>query len=445
MEICEGSLGGYFIVSVSPLHYSKGKLAGGIYIVHDISELRVREDKLGRSEQQIKMKLENIFSPAGKIENLVLADVIDVQVIQSLMNDFYKLANMPIGLNDLKGNVLVSAGWQDICTKFHRVHPETSKYCIESDTKLALAATPKELEMYKCKNNMWDIVTSLMLDGKHVGYVFSGQFFFDDEPTDHEFFRSQARKYDFNEEEYMATLNKVPRLSKKAVDKGMAFLMAFTNTLSQISYSNFKLGRMLGERNALVNALQITEENLKKARDDLEKLVEERTKQLDKAYNSLQESKERLAEAQKMSHIGNWDWDIMTDRSYWSDELHRIFRLDSRKLAPSCKEYLSYVHPKDRGYVENAFNNTIYGKPYSIDHRIILDNGQERTVHIQSEVIFDEKKIPIIVKGIVQDITERKKAEEKIQILANVVESSNDAIITISLDGIISSWNKGAE
>ena len=61
------------------------------------------------------------------------------------------------------------------------------------------------------------------------------------------------------------------------------------------------------------------------------------------------------------------------------------------------------------------------------------------------KVIFDEKNIPIRVKGIVQDITERKKAEEKIQTLANAVESSNDAILTMSLDGIITSWNKGAE
>jgi PAS domain S-box-containing protein len=510
------------------------------------------------------MKLGNIPSPARKIENLVLADIIDVQVIQSLMNDFYKLAHIPIGINDLKGNVLVGAGWQNICTKFHRAHPETSKYCVESDTNLSLVATPGELKLYKCKNNMCDIVTPITLDGQHVGYVFSGQFFFDDEPLDYEFFRSQARKYDFNEEEYMAALNKVPRLSREAVDTSMVFLRTFANTISQLSYSNFKLAHLLAERDILVNALREreehfhtmanvipqlawiahpdgyiywynerwysytgttqeqmegwgwqsvhdpevlpkvlerwkasittgqmfdmefplrgtdgifrpfltrvlplkdavgnilqwfgtstdvterkkTEEALKEARDSLEEKVKERTTELDKAYNLLKESEKRLAEAQKMSHIGNWELDLITNKIYLSDELYHIFRRDSQKLATPYNEYLSYVHPRDRDHVDNAFKKAINGKLCSIDHRIILANGEERTVHLQSEAIFDEKKIPIRLKGIVQDITERKKAEEKIQSLANVVESSNDAILTISLDGIITSWNQGAE
>jgi hypothetical protein len=75
--------------------------------------------------------------------------------------------------------------------------------------------------------------------------------------------------------------------------------------------------------------------------------------------------------------------------------LYRIFIRGSRELAPAYNEYLSYVHPKDRDYVENAFKKAINGKPYSIDHRIILASGEERTVHIKSGAIFDEKKSPL--------------------------------------------------
>ncbi|KKG15790.1 PAS domain S-box protein, partial [Methanosarcina sp. 2.H.T.1A.15] len=154
------------------------------------------------------------------------------------------------------------------------------------------------------------------------------------------------------------------------------------------------------------------EAKLKEAYENLEKLVEERTTQLENAYNSLKESEKGLAEAQKMAHIGNWYWDIATDKTYWSEEMYSIFGRDPRELAPSYNEYLSYIHPDDRDYFDNATMKAVNGKPYSIDHRIILANGEERTVHIQSEVMYNEENIPIQIKGIVQDITERKKAEK---------------------------------
>ena len=60
-----------------------------------------------------------------------------------------------------------------------------------------------------------------------------------------------------------------------------------------------------------------------------------------------------------MSHIWDWEWDIITDKAYWSDELYHIFRRGSRELALSYNEYLSYVHPKDRDYVDNTIKKGI--------------------------------------------------------------------------------------
>mgnify|MGYP000860137653 FL=1 len=506
------------------------------------------EEVLPQNGQSSRLKLENMLSPVRKMANLELVDIIDVQAIQSLMEDFYKLAHIPISIIDLKGNVLVGVGWQDICTRFHRVHPETCKHCVESDTKLSLGVFPGEFKLYKCKNNMWDIATPIIVGDQHVGNIFLGHFFFEGEILDYEFFLSQARKYDFNEKEYAAALEKVPRLSKEVVDTSMAFFMKFANMLSQLGYSNIKLAQSLAERDTLVGALresekrerarsdelavlldavpaavwithdpralQITgnrlsyewlripeganapklarmekipetfkvfkdgvelqleempvqvsaagkeihdyefdivypddtvrhvlgnarslrdvqgnptgsisafiditerkkaEEALKKEHDNLEKLVEERTEQLEKAYNSLKESEKGLAEAQKMAHIGNWEWDIITEEAYWSDELYRIFGRNLEEPYPTYQEILNYVHPSDRDYVNNSVNRAMNGKPYSIDYRILSADGEERIVHMQSEVIFDEKKTPIRLKGIVQDITERKKAEK---------------------------------
>lgn len=187
------------------------------------------------------------------------------------------------------------------------------------------------------------------------------------------------------------------------------------------------------------------EVKLKETLNNLENLVKQRTAELENAYNSLKKSEESLSEAQKMAHLGNWEWDATTNDTYWSEELYRIFRRAPQQGGAPYQDFLRYVHPDDREYVDNASRNALNGIPYSIDFRIILANGEERTVHMQSEVILDKNNIPVRIKGIVQDITEHKKSEEKIKVLANAVESSNDAIVTESLNKDITNWNKGAE
>jgi len=153
------------------------------------------------------------------------------------------------------------------------------------------------------------------------------------------------------------------------------------------------------------------EEALNKANETLEEKVVERTAELREAYCSLKESKECLVDAQKIAHIGSWNWSIVTNEEYWSDELYHIFGLNPQ-IELNHNTFLNCIHPEDLEYVDHAINEALTGKPYYVDYRIILPDGEERVIHSQGGVIFDEKNKPIQMRGIVQDITERKKTEE---------------------------------
>ena len=233
--------------SGAPIMSPEGIIQGVVLVFRDFSEQKKHEQSLRDSEQQVRLKLQNILSPEGDLGSLELVDLIDVPEIQALMNRFYDLVRIPMGIIDLKGQLLVGVGWQDICTKFHRVHPQTCQHCQQSDLELTADIPQGQWKLYKCKNNMWDMATPIMVGDQHVGNLFTGQFFFDDEPVDREFFRTQARQYGFNEQQYLAALDAAPRLSRQTIENGMAFFMKLAHMISLLSYSNIKLARLLAE------------------------------------------------------------------------------------------------------------------------------------------------------------------------------------------------------
>ena len=222
----------------------------------EIEERRRVESALQQSEVTIKNKLKAILEPEGDIGTLELSDVIDCEMLQSMLDDLYKATGMLGAVLDVSGKVLVAVGWQDICTKFHRCHPEALKNCIESDTILTSEVPAGTFKQYRCKNNMWDMVTPLEVGGKHVGNVFIGQFFFEDEKLDVELFRDQARKFGFDETEYLAALDRVPRFSREKAHAGMQFYAKLTKMVSSLSFSSIKLSRILNERIQLEEQLR---------------------------------------------------------------------------------------------------------------------------------------------------------------------------------------------
>jgi PAS domain S-box-containing protein len=113
--------------SGSPIKDENGELSGVVLIFRDISERRKTENALKESTERLRLKLDSVLSPDVDIEDQDLANIIDVPALQATMDGLYEMTHIGFGLVDLKGKVLVGTGWQDICTKFHRLNPQTEK------------------------------------------------------------------------------------------------------------------------------------------------------------------------------------------------------------------------------------------------------------------------------------------------------------------------------
>jgi PAS domain S-box-containing protein len=224
------------------------------------------EQRIKELEQE---KLENKIIPENQIPEVDLAAVINAEEIQSIMDDFCYLTNMVTAILDLKGNVIETTGWQDICTKFHRIHPGTAQNCTQSDLYLAKNLKPGEYVDYKCKNGLWDVVTPLYIGTQHLGNIYTGQFFYEDEQIDEEFFVRQAMTYGFDKDAYMDAFRRIPRYSRETVNRLMCFLVKFTTYISRISFVNIQLKKEIRERKRAEKVRQESESFIKAVMDNL--------------------------------------------------------------------------------------------------------------------------------------------------------------------------------
>jgi len=158
-----------------------------------------------------------------------------------------------------------------------------------------------------------------------------------------------------------------------------------------------------------------------------------------RVVDELGKSKGRLAKAQRIAQLGNWEWDIKNNKVIWSDEIYRIFGLIPQKFAATHEAFLNYVHPNDRALVNRSVDEALHNnKPYSIDHRIVLPDGSEKIVHEQAEVLFGETGEAIQMSGIIQDITERKIVEQKLRESEEkyrlIIDNSSTVIYTMDMN-----------
>jgi PAS domain S-box-containing protein len=132
-------------------------------------------------------------------------------------------------------------------------------------------------------------------------------------------------------------------------------------------------------------------------------------------FRTLGESERKLEEASRLAHVGYWERDPDTDLITWSDETYRIFGLRPQARILSLAQLPELVHPEDKQIVVEAVAEALRGGPrYDVEYRVVRPNGEVRLVHSQGDVIRDESGRPRRMFGTVQDITERKRAEERL-------------------------------
>jgi PAS domain S-box-containing protein len=142
------------------------------------------------------------------------------------------------------------------------------------------------------------------------------------------------------------------------------------------------------------------------------RVEDERTKLI----ASVQKSEASLSQAQKVAHVGNWEFDVLKQEITWSEEMFRICGFDPTEPEPTLDEHFQQIHPDDRTLWQNIVGQVLVdGIPYNFDFRLVRPNGSIRHVEARGEGVLNQHGQVIKLLGTLLDITERKKVEAALQ------------------------------
>jgi PAS domain S-box-containing protein len=143
------------------------------------------------------------------------------------------------------------------------------------------------------------------------------------------------------------------------------------------------------------------------------------------AEQALRERQADLNRAQAVAQTGSWRLDVRRNELHWSDEVHRIFGIPDG-TALTYETFLAAIHPDDRDFVDKSWKAALRGEPYDVEHRIVVGN-KVKWVRERANLEFDKQGGLLGGFGTVQDITERKQAEEELRQAKEAAEAANRA------------------
>ena len=325
-----------------------------------------------------------------------LEDLIDIQLLQNLQDKLNSVYSFPSAIIDNEGKVLTAVAWQDICTKFHRTNPVCEKECIKSDLYiLDHISEANPAVSYQCPHGMTDNATPIIIDGKHLGNFFTGQFFL--EEPDLEFFKKQATKYGFNEKAYMAAVEKVPVWSKEKLTLYLDFIKGFIEIITGIGQNSLKE-------------------------------IETRKK--------IKETEERNNAIIQSTYDWIWEIDEQGKYCHCSDRIGKILGYTIKEIIG--KTPFDLMPDEERERLKTIFNNLreTNSPIVELENWNLHKDGHLVCLLTNGTPIIDETGKLIGYRGANVDITERKKTEQILRESENkyrrLIDNSPDIVYIFS-------------
>lgn len=170
-----------------------------------------------------------------------IKDLVDVESLSSILEKFSRSTGFTAGVVSYPDQeVLIGTGWRDICTKFHRSCPESAEFCWQSNIYLTKQLKElKEFNVHHCKNGLVDGATPILIGGKHLASLFTGQILFE-EPNMQQF-RERALTYGYDVEAYLDALGEVPIVTEGEFENALSFLAEMAVLVAELGLKNYEV------------------------------------------------------------------------------------------------------------------------------------------------------------------------------------------------------------
>lgn len=288
-----------------------------------------------------------------------LNTLLNIRKYQRIMDSFSKLCNVSVYVIDGEGTILINSGVQDY----------NLNYIIAQSiyNKSADIFSLKESKYIKTFLDLFIYAIPIEYDDENYGSIILGPVFFEKKKTD--FFRKEIQALGFDYDSLVKSFAKIPHYKQKDFDSVIDFVVQFKDYV-------------------------------------VDKIIERKIRN---------EIESQFKKAQQIAHVGNWEWDLATHKTKWSAEFARLFGISYTTGVFTIDEILNAVHPDDKEELFDIYNNSIlnYSTKEHVYRIVRRDNGETRFVYHKWEFQKDKNGIPIKLIGVVQDITELKKAEDE--------------------------------